>query len=203
MSAWSGLETKLRNSTKGRRALMTVAALAIGALGLFVGIKGWGSGSAESTKVIPMGTTLTVRLSQAISSQTTQLGDVIEARVAFARGANGERVVPPGVRVEGRCVAVRPGEGDGRAGYLRLTLSGLWDDDGHFFPLETTTYSVSGNWVMSPEVGKAGEGRGAENSSSFAQGLYSAPGNSNEAFVSSTEEMTFVLSRPAVIRSRR
>lgn len=200
---WERLKIISRSSSKTRRAVITAAALGTGAVCLFIGIKLLGSGSSESPKVIPMGTTLTVRLTEPISSQTAQLGDVFEARVVSGRGANGEQVVSPGVGVEGRCVAVRAGEGDERAGYLRLTLSGLWDDDGHFFPLETTTYSISGNWVMNPADQKAGEDRPAVNSFSVAQGLSSAARNSNEAFVSTSDEMTFVLSRPAVIRSRR
>jgi hypothetical protein len=196
---FEGMSPRLK---KARRVIATVAAVAVGVACFFIGMKVLGSGINELKKVIPSGTALTVRLSQPISSDSARLGDVFEARVVSSRGTNGEQVVPAGARVKGRCVAVRPGEGDGRPGYLRLALYGLWDDDGHFFPLETTTYSVSGSWVTNFDREPAGEGM-PQNSFTPSQALIPGSGNASEAVVPTTEDLTFVLFKPAIIRSRR
>jgi hypothetical protein len=98
--------------------------------------------AAISAMVVPPGTTLLVRLTHPLNSRTARLGEGFEARVVSiaAKGAPG---IPLGARVEGRCLAVRA-----PSGYLRLTLSGLVDSQGHFFPLETTTVSWWGSRVV-------------------------------------------------------
>jgi hypothetical protein len=103
--------------------------------------------AAISAMVVPPGTTLLVRLTHPLNSRTARLGEGFEARVVSiaAKGAPG---IPLGARVEGRCLAVRAGGPEGRPGYLRLTLSGLVDSQGHFFPLETTTVSWWGSRVV-------------------------------------------------------
>ena len=181
--------------------MLRVAAIAAVALGLFIGIKVLGSLVSNPTELIPTGTALTVRLMRPITSQSARLGDTFEGRVVSVRIGDGAAVVLPGNRVEGRCVAVRPGEGAGRPGYLRLALSGLVDDEGRFYPLETTTFSLSGEWSTQPGT------RSTQDSRSFKSRpvAHQAPAaaSSNEAVISPDVNLTFVLFKPAVVRARR
>ena len=155
----------------------------------------------SSPEVLLPGTALTVRLVRPLTSQSARLGDAFEAWVDSAQGINGAFPIPPKARVEGRCVAVRAAEGDERPGYLRLVLSGLWDSQGHFSPLETTTISLSGKWTTKPGQG-AGEIAAASNALAQAKDAAVSASDSNQVVVTPEESLTFVLLRPAVVPSR-
>ncbi len=178
-----------------------MAHLAVGALCFFVGLMILRSMAPSSPEVLLPGTALTVRLVRPLTSQSARLGDAFEARVDSAQGINGAFPVPPKARVEGRCVAVRAAEGDERPGYLRLVLSGLWDSQGHFSPLETTTISLSGKWTAKPGQ-SAREIAAASNALAQAKDAAQSASDSNEVVVTPEESLTFVLLRPAVVLSR-
>lgn len=152
----------------------------------------------SSPEVLLPGTALTVRLIRPLTSQNARLGEAFEARVDSAQGINGTSSVPSSFRVEGRCVAVRAGERDGRPGYLRLALSGLWDAQGHFSPLETTTVTLSGSWEGEPgeKSQKTASDVTARASMKDPPSSASQPG---EAVVAPEARLTFILLKPAVL----
>ncbi len=168
---------------KVRRRWHWLAHFGAGVLCFLLGLMILRSVAPGSPEVLLPGTALTVRLKHPLTSQNTRLGEVFEAWVDSAHGISGASPLPPSARVEGRCVAVRPGEGDGRPGYLRLVLSGLWDAQGHFAPLETTTVSLSGKGPAHKAV-------------------QSAAANA-EVVVTPDVSLTFVLLKPAVLSARR
>jgi hypothetical protein len=134
-----------------------------------------------------------------LNSRTARLGEGFEARVVSiaAKGAPG---IPPGARVEGRRLAVRAGGPEGRPGYLRLTLSGLVDSQGHFFPLETTTVSWWGSRVM--ELSSEPTAFLYQESSSDRAGplgIYAGAWKSADVALTPDSVLTFVLLKRAVM----
>ncbi len=184
--------------TKARSVWLAV--VAVGALCFFLRLIGLGSGVPAPAEVLAPGTALTVRLVHPLTSQNMRLGDAFEARLVSTEAPRGAPTIPAGVRVEGHCVAVRAGESEGRAGYLRLALSGLRDARGHFFPLATTTLSMTGNWGLEP-AHEAGQTAPTQRPvpgvpTQDASALWS---NAIEAVVTPGENLTFVVLKPAVI----
>jgi len=171
-----------RNPHKIRRRWYWLAHLGAGALCFLLGLIILRSVAPGSPEVLLPGTALTIRLKHSLTSKNTRLGEVFEAWVDSASGISGASPLPPSARVEGRCVAVRPGEADGRPGYLRLVLSGLWDAQGHFAPLETTTVSLSAKGL-------------AHKAAQSAANV--------EVVVTPDVSLTFVLLKPAVLSARR
>ena len=180
-----------------------IAAVAAGAASLLLAGRMLRIGPLSSTEVIAPGTALIVRLAQPLSAQSVRLGDVFEAWVVSATAVKGTSSIPPGARVEGRCVAARQGEGDNRPGYLRLALSGLRDSQGRFFPLETTTVSLWENMTGfgSNPAQPTGTVRGA---AEVPAQLSAGTGvNSGVAAVRAEGLLTFVLLKPAVVAGHR
>ncbi len=144
----------LKYSARRKMGWLLTGTLAVGLFGVFLGLVAFGSSLPSPGPEFLPGTAFTVRLVRPVSSENARLGDVFEARLVATDSLKGSPVILPGTRVEGRCVAVRPGESEGRPGYLRLTLAGLRDAAGHFVPLETTTFTLS---TRNPSVGEASE----------------------------------------------
>lgn len=150
--------------------------------------------------MVPPGTPLIIQVLQPLSSHSARLGDVFEARIVSDIKVEGERVVPSGTRVDGRCVAVRDGDADGRSGYLRVALTGLRDSQGRVAPLETTTVSEWGSAHAESRVPPSND-----------SGDLAAPADREEATPPSVEPhaseaevqpgalLTFVLLRPAFV----
>ncbi len=160
------------------------------------------STAPTAAEVVLSGTTLTVRLAQPLSSHTARLGEVFDALVVSTTTFKGSAIIPAGTRVEARCVAARPEEDGGRPGYLRLTLSGLWDAHGRFYPLETTTLSQSGE--ESFEAGRGGLSppatvRGGLPASSGSQQQAARVEWPPEAVISPEVDLTFVLLKPLAV----
>ena len=188
----------------GKRRWVRTAIIAATALGLFASMRAVGPGSFGSTVTVPTGTTLTVRVARPLSSRSVHLGDAFEAQVVSTKTADGEPLLPPGVWVEGRCVAVRPGDNDGHPGYLRIALSGLRDSQGNLAPLETTTFS---KWGKGPlefggAPGKSGPAKTVAPRASAGPPLVGA-GDPSEAVVTPESPLSFVLVKPAEIKGGR
>ncbi len=193
----------LENFRNWHRGSVWIAVVAVGALLLMLRLMTLGFEALGSPEVIPPGTALTVRLVRPLTSQSARLGDVFEAWVVSARAAKGAPIVPQGAQVEGRCVAVRAGEGVGRPGYLRLALSGLRDPHGHFAPLETTTFSQWGSSAVefgleSIEVPV----RKAPPPQPETTHLPAPSQGSSDAVVTPEAPLTFVLLKPAEVAGR-
>ena len=168
-----------------------MVAVAAGVLCLLLRLMATGPGAWDKGGVIRPGTILTVQPARPLTSRSARLGDVFQARVVSAQAKDGGAVIPAGALVEGRCVAVRAGEGIAHPGYLRLALSGLEDAEGRFVPLETTTSSQLGNSIL-----QASRGLGDTSPRT-------SRATSNDAVVTPESRLTFVLLKPAELAGRR
>ncbi len=135
------------------------------------------------------GTALTVRLLRPINSHSARVGEPFQAVVVSTTTPKGSATIPTGTVVEGRCVAARPEEDGGKPGYLRLTLSGLWDNQGRYYRLETTALSESGDESLEEGHGELGASPGAGKGSAQVEWP-------PEAVVSPEADLTFVLLKP-------
>jgi len=194
-----------RNPGRSRRGWVWIGHLAVGALCFFLGIMILRSVAPPSPEVLLPGTALIVQLTKPLSSRDARLGEVFEARLNSVQNTSGDTPLPPSVRLEGRCVAVRPGEGDGRPGYLRLALSGMWDPQGHFFAIETTTISLSAKAPAQPD--KSPDKSKVSVSASFAPteaaNATVATNRSADVVLTPEANLTFVLLSPAIIPGHR
>lgn len=138
-----------------RRGPIGVGLLGAGWVFLLVCLMALRPGSQTSAELLPPGSALTVRVERPLTSQNARIGDFFEARVVAAEVPKLPSIINPGARVKGRCVAVRAATEDGRPGYLRLALFGLWDAQGRFYPLETTSFSLLGNRLDQMEQGSS------------------------------------------------
>lgn len=191
-------------SVKVRRWKFGVAALSAAGLWLFLALTTLFPGLLPTREIIPRGTVVTVRVAQALTSRSARHGDVFEAYVISTEGMDGAMKIPPGARVEGRCVAVRKGQGEGRPGYLRLALSGFQDADGHLSPLETTTFSQWGKSTV--ETGRGSTAAPSAERASARTALQvsaKSEGNPDEAVVTPRVALRFVLLKPATVAARR
>jgi hypothetical protein len=89
--------------------------------------------------VVPAGTTLTVKLSQPLSSKTSQAGQSFEARVVQPVTISGKTAIPAGCSTTGTVVAAKAkgkvkGEGQLSVSLLSITI------DGKNYPLRTNTF---------------------------------------------------------------
>jgi hypothetical protein len=76
---------------------------------------------------VPEGTTITVTLIDAVSTETSEVGDTFMASLAEPITVNGRVVAEKGTRVQGRVESVEePGKVKGRAA-LELALTGIRD----------------------------------------------------------------------------
>lgn len=142
------------------------------------------------------GTALTVRLLRPINSHSARVGEPFQAVVVSTTAPKGSATIPTGTVVEGRCVAARPEEDGGKPGYLRLTLSGLWDNQGRYYRLETTALSESGDESL--EAGHGALGSAPDAGKGSAQAEWPP-----EAVVSPEADLTFVLLKPLAVASHR
>lgn len=167
--------------------------MATGFLCWALGLITYRSAVPSPAEVVMPGTTLTVRLAHPLSSHSARLGEVFDALVVSTTTFKGSAIIPAGTRVEARCVAARPEEDGGRPGYVRLTLSGLWDARGRFYTLETTTLSESGDTsVVNKTERETTPPAGSQ------EGLARAEWPP-EAVISPEVDLTFVLLKPLAV----
>ena len=89
--------------------------------------------------VVPAGTTLTVKLSQGLSSKNSQAGQSFEARVVQPVTISGKTAIPAGCSTTGTVVAAKAkgkvkGEGQLSVSLLSITI------EGKTYPLRTNTF---------------------------------------------------------------
>jgi hypothetical protein len=126
------------------------------------------TGSHHSTKhatttpvTIPAGSSMTVRTSSALSSETSKSGDRFSATLAAPVSVGGRVVVPSGTPVTGQVVEAKSrGKLKGEA-RLKLALTTL-TYKGHSYPIETelstTTEKGKGKRTAATTAGGAGAG---------------------------------------------
>jgi len=173
---------------------------ALGAAAVCLGLTALRPGRGQPVEIIPAGGTLAVLVMRPLSSETVVLGDIIEGKVVSFQGSDSEASLPPGTRVQLRCVAVRKAEGNVRPGYLRLTLTSLEDSGGNFRSVETSTFSQWGEERAREVKGALPGARSAALQGSAMSGALQAPlGQVNEAVITPDVRLTFVLLKPAVL----
>jgi hypothetical protein len=170
---------------------------------------------AQEQAVIPVGTAVTVRLQNAVSSATSTSGDQFEATLDQPIVVDGETVAPVGAQVTGRVVAARRSGRLTHPGYLRIALTAI-TVNGKTVPVQSSTVMVAGashkkrnlSWIGGGAGGGAligalaGGGQGALIGSAIG-----AAGGTTTAFVTGKKDvgfgperrLTFRLTRPMTI----
>jgi len=90
--------------------------------------------------VVPAGTVITVRLSQALGSKTSHTGDSFTATVASPIAVNGKLVIPTSSSAEGTVVDAQERGKIKGAGLLQLALNEI-TVEGTRYPIETRVFS--------------------------------------------------------------
>jgi len=137
-------ETRVLKIFQLKRATFWEGSSALLGIILLVGLTVVKPGSGHPREIAPEGSAFDVRVGYSLSSETVTVGEVIDGKVLSSRMSEGRAVVPAGICVKLRCVAVRKAEVPRRPGYLRLTVTALQDSAGNFQPVETSTYSEWG-----------------------------------------------------------
>ncbi len=177
--------------------------VAVGVALLILGLIPLNFTAADSKVIVSPGTALVVRIIHPLDSENAKLGDRFEGSVVSAIAVRGPALIPSGSRVEGRCVAVKQGDGQEHPGYLRVVLSGLFDPHGHLWPIETTTVSFWGsfthpNFRQVSNQGKVlADNRALPGIVSTSQDIHSGL----DAAITPEKTVTFVLLKPAVVAS--
>ena len=96
-----------------------------------------------ATGRLPEGTSLTVRLSKAISSATSHPGDNLEGAIDEPVQVDGQTLIDRGAVVTGRVLDARHAEGPKNAGYLRIALVSV-DNGGKPVLIETSSIFLKG-----------------------------------------------------------
>jgi hypothetical protein len=104
------------------------------------------SGTAATSFVLPVGTDLSVRLENSLSSRTARVEDRFEATVARPVYVDGRIVVPDGSRVQGTVTEVQRAERPARGGRLNLAFNRLILDDGTTVDLSARLVQVKENF---------------------------------------------------------
>jgi len=88
------------------------------------------TGPVLATYVLPENETFSLRINDALNSQTARIGDRFRSTVLVPVYASGVEVVPAGSTVEGRVAAVRAARSRGRAGEIAVVFDALVLPDG-------------------------------------------------------------------------
>jgi len=106
---------------------------------------------------IPSGTQIAIRVSEQLSSETSQVGDVFHGSISAPISVDGQPVVPTTADVEGRVVEVKPaarfkGQSDLQLELTRLVVSGK------SYTIQTDRWSKAGNARGKSTAAKVGGG---------------------------------------------
>ncbi len=118
------------------------------------------SGLVPNAVTIPAGTTVTVRLQQAISSGSARPGEHFEAVLDQPLVIDGRTVAPKGAPVAGRVVQARKSGRLHNSGYLRLALASL-TVNGREVPVQSSSVSLMGGSHKKRNLALIGGGAGA------------------------------------------
>jgi hypothetical protein len=110
---------------------------------------------------VPAGTSLEVRLGQAIDTGTTKAGTAFDGTLATALVVNGTTVAPVGSGVAGQVTHVVSSGRLTRPAELSLALSSLTSSGGRAMEISTEALSMKGESHKKRNVGMIGGGAGA------------------------------------------
>lgn len=94
------------------------------------------TGPVVATYVLPESQTFSLKINDALSSQTARVGDRFRSTVLVPVYASGVEVVPAGSMVEGRVASVRAARSRGRAGEIAVVFDSLILPDGTRYQIE-------------------------------------------------------------------
>jgi hypothetical protein len=123
--------------------------------------KGLFSGNSLVPKEVNLaaGTPVTVRLQNAIGSDTATAGDSFDAVLDEPLVVDGQTVAPKDTAVRGRVLAVRKSGRLHNSGYLRIGLSSM-ELDGKSVPIQTSSIFVAGGSHKKRDIAMIGGGAG-------------------------------------------
>jgi hypothetical protein len=138
-------------------AMSIPLAIAVGLAGIWVT-----KPPAVVSLTVPPGTSVKVRLDQALASDESRPGDEFEATLTDPVWVNGKVAIPQGAQVKGKVVDARASSGVQGAARLRLTLNSI-DTNGGTYELHTTDVAQygSGNEKQNWELAGGGTDGGA------------------------------------------
>lgn len=116
--------------------------------------------AAPNEIAVPVGTLISVRLQQSISSASARSGEEFAAVLDEALVANGKTIAPRGAAVMGRVVAARQSGRMHNSGYLRLALVSV-DVSGRQIPVHTSSVFAQGGAHEKRNLALIGGGAGA------------------------------------------
>lgn len=106
---------------------------------------------------VPSGTQISIRLNDALSSETAQVGDTFHGSISTPVVINGVTVIPTSADVEGRVVDVKPAHRFAGQSDLVIELSRLLMN-GKSYPLATDRWSKAGSARGKATAAKIGGG---------------------------------------------
>lgn len=115
---------------------------------------------AAPAVTIPAGTSVSVRLQQAVSSASARAGDPFDAVLDRPLVINGRTVAEKGTPVVGRVMQAKPSGRLHDSGYLRLTLASI-TINGRSVPVQASSIFAKGKNHNKRNLGLIGGGAGA------------------------------------------
>jgi len=165
-----------------------------------------GSKTARSfvpAEELPAGTSITVRLQHAVSSQTSQIGDRFQALVDEPVVVDGRTLLGRGAKVEGTVIAVRSSTGSVGPGYLRLTLSSLYVNGDPISLATNSIFSKAGSHrKRTPSSGPrdATAGNGALVGASLGETSQPSASEPRDVNFAAQHRLTFRLTQPVRLK---
>jgi hypothetical protein len=144
-----------------------------------------------TSKQVPVGTSLVVRLQSPLSSADAHPGDRFDAVLDEPIMLEQQTLAEPGAPVQGRVVAVEPARSGQSLGYLRLTLVTL-TINGKALALETSSIFAKGKSEHEPSESRAA-------TDLVHTGTAQIPGPRKDVTFSTGRRLIFRLAQPLVV----
>lgn len=113
-----------------------------------------------TTIEVPAGTAITIRLLQALSSQTANPGDDFDAEIANPIVVEGNTVIPVHTSIRGRIVDAKQSGRLEDPGYLSVALNSMKTTDGNWLDIKTNIISRKGTSHKKRNLTMIGGGAG-------------------------------------------